>query len=293
MARVPSPRPSYSGPTHIPYERATRHLWGDGVSGKVADWIYVSSDKIHNLVFSVPPAGGFRHSDDYRTIFAADELLYVLEGTMILANPETGEVHRVPTGKAAFFRRDTWHHAFSDGKGHLSVLEFFAPPPAQGTSSDYARGKPKLERPRHTQDEWIGDWPLKGEQSRSLTIRVLGETDTLWRLEGDGHDQNLVGILVSTEHLTVAKVGLLPGRATAVEVHGGDESLYLLEGKLHIRLPTDDSAEWFELEPRDGAYIPEGTAHQYYNGNEAPATFICGIAPSYLVDPSRESRPKE
>ena len=36
---VPSPRPTFDGPAHIPYEAATRHLWGDPVSGEVADWI--------------------------------------------------------------------------------------------------------------------------------------------------------------------------------------------------------------------------------------------------------------
>ena len=56
---TPSPRPTFPGPAHIPYEAATRHLWGDQASGEVADWIYVSSDKIHHLVFGLPPGGGF------------------------------------------------------------------------------------------------------------------------------------------------------------------------------------------------------------------------------------------
>jgi quercetin dioxygenase-like cupin family protein len=253
MAKISSPRPAFSSPAHIPYEDATRHLWGDGVSGEVVDWIYVSGEKIHNLVFSVPPGGGFRHSDDYRTVFGADEVLYVLEGTMILANPETGEVHRVPAGQAAFFRRNTWHHAFSDGSSHLSVLEFFAPPPAQGTSSDYARGRPRLEHVLHAQDEWIGRWPPNGtEHGRELTISVLDERDVLWRLEGD-QQETLVGILASTEHLTVGKITLPPGRSSALHIHGGDESLYLLEGELHVRLPSNDSSAWFELNARDGA----------------------------------------
>ena len=51
---------------------ASRHLWGDKESGEVADWIYVSSDKIHQLVFGLPPRGWFKHSDSFRTIFGAD-----------------------------------------------------------------------------------------------------------------------------------------------------------------------------------------------------------------------------
>ena len=91
------------------------------------------------LVFGLPPGGGFRHSEDFRTVFAADELLHVLEGTLVIADPETGEVQRAAAGESVFFRRDTWHHAFALGPEPLRVLELFAPPPAAGASSAYAR----------------------------------------------------------------------------------------------------------------------------------------------------------
>ncbi len=74
MAYKPSPRPSYDGPAHIPAASAIRHLWGDHISGQVPDWCYVSTDKIHQLVLGLPPGGAFRHSEEYKTRFAADEL---------------------------------------------------------------------------------------------------------------------------------------------------------------------------------------------------------------------------
>ena len=80
MGYSASPRPTFTGPAHIPYQAATRHLWGDAVSGEVADWIYVSSDRIHQLLFSLAPGGAFKHTDSYRTVFAADEIYYVLCG---------------------------------------------------------------------------------------------------------------------------------------------------------------------------------------------------------------------
>jgi quercetin dioxygenase-like cupin family protein len=247
----------------------------------VADWIYVSSDKIHQLVFGLPAGGSFKHSDAYRTIFAADEVLYVLEGTMVLANPETGEVHRVARGEAAFFRRDTWHHAFAHGAEPLRVLELFAPPPAHGTSGAYARLKPLLTAPRYGQDELLGCWPMgQAEAERQATIRVLREPDVLWRLEGRER-QSLVGILASTEHLTVGKLFLPPGQRTDVERHGGDESLYLLKGTLNVRLPEHDGQTWHELAPGDGFYLPEGTPHQYYNVSREPVELLFGVAPHY------------
>lgn len=281
MAYASSPRPTFSGPAHIPYEAATRHLWGDPVSGEVSDWIYVSSEKIHQLVFGLPPGGAFRHSDDFRTIFAADEVLYVLSGVMILANPETGEVHRVQPGEAAFFRRDTWHHAFNYSAEPLQVLEIFAPPPSQGTSGAYARTKPNLDTPRYIQTDYLRAWPMEQAEIRSrATIRVLREADLLWSLDGNGQ-QGLIGLLAATEHLTAGKFQLLPGQRSAIQIHGGDESLYLLEGSLNIHVPENQGQRWFELKPQDGFYLPAGAPHQYYNFSNRPVSFIFGVAPDY------------
>jgi quercetin dioxygenase-like cupin family protein len=277
-----SPRPSFDRPTHIAYENATRHVWGDDVSGKVIDWIYVSSGKIHQLVFSMPMGGRFGHSDTHRTIFAADELYYVISGTLVVANPETGEAHRVKKGEAAFFRRDTWHHGFNCGAEPLRVLEFFAPPPSQGTSSAYAKTKPNLTDVRYTQDGWLGRWPMdKAEWHRSSAIKVLREADYLWRMEGTKQPA-LVGLLVSTDQLTAGKFFLLPGQQTEMEAHGGDESLYLLSGELTLCVDAPDSSPWYELKEGDGFYLPQGTLHRYCNLSDKPVEGLFGVAPSYL-----------
>jgi quercetin dioxygenase-like cupin family protein len=277
-----SPRPTFDRPTHIPYEQVTRHVWGDETSGKVIDWIYVSSSKIHQLVFSIPYGGRFVHSDKHRTIFAADEIYYVISGTFIMSNPETGEVHCLRAGEAAFFRRDTWHHGFNYGTEPLRVIEFFAPPPSQGTSSAYAKTKPNLTECRYTQDQWIGKWPMsKAEAERSFGMKVVRDSDILWRMEGQSK-HTLTGLLVSTDQLTAGKVFLLPGQVTEVEVHGGDESLYVLEGNLTLSVEAPDSSPWYELKPGDGFYLPQGTPHQYRNISDKPAVVLFGVAPHYL-----------
>ena len=276
-----SPRPTFDQPTPIPYDKATRHVWGDSESGQVIDWIYVSSAKIHQLVFSLPLGGKFRHSEAHRTIFAADELYYVLCGTLAIANPETGEVHRVKTGEAAFFQRDTWHHGFNCGTEPLRVLEFFAPPPSQGTSGAYAKTKPNLTHLRYCQDQHLGHWPMaRAEIRRTFAITILREADMLWRMEGT-QAQALTGLLVSTAQLTAGKIFLLPGQETELEVHGGDESLYVLEGKLTLSVAAKDSSPWYELNSGDGFYIPEGIAHQYRNHSDKPVTVLFGVAPQY------------
>ena len=282
MAYKASPRPTFTEPTHIPYENVARHLWGDETSGEVADWIYVSSAEIHQLVFGVPPGGFFRHSDQFRTIFAADEVLYVLSGLMILANPESGEVHRVEPGEAVFFRRDTWHHCFNHSDEPLRVLEFFAPPPFQGTSGAYAQTQSYLVDSIYTQDQWLEKWPVaQPEAKRSFTMKIVRDKDILWRLE-DRNQSVLTGILASTEQLTVGRMDIRSGQHSDVQRHNGEESLYLVEGTLNIRLPDQGGQSWFEIHPGDGFYLPKNAAHQYYNMGEGLVRLLFAVAPSYL-----------
>jgi quercetin dioxygenase-like cupin family protein len=281
MAYKSSPRPSFDRPTHIPYAGVTRHLWGDDASGKVDDWIYASSGKIHELVFGLPPGGAFRHSPDYRTVFGADEVLYVLEGTYVSANPETGEVHVAEAGDAIFFRKDTWHHGFNGGTGPVRVLEFFAPPPSTGASGAYARTRPYLDAPRYTRDDWLGRLPMERETLRAAdTMRMVRRSDLIWRLEGR-RQQTLVGLYCATEHLTVGLLRLLPGQTSDIEVHGGDEALYLLSGSLNILAPEAEGQVWFELHPKDGFYLPAGAPHQYHNVGAEPVELLFGVAPRY------------
>jgi quercetin dioxygenase-like cupin family protein len=271
-----SPRPSFDGPALIRRADVTRHVWGDPAAGEVFDWIYASTEKVHMLVFGLPPGAGFRHSEDYRTIFAADELLHVLEGVLVIADPETGEVQRAGAGESVFFRRDTWHHAFALGPEPLRVLELFAPPPAAGASSAYAREQPYLDASRYADDALLGSWP--GARRAESRLRVLRAGDVLWRRDLGV----LCGILISTEHLTVATLELGPGEVAAAHEHGGDEVVMALGGSLWIRAWYQGQVHVFELGPEDVCYLPEGSRHEYRNAGGATARAICGIAPHYL-----------
>jgi quercetin dioxygenase-like cupin family protein len=271
----PSPRPTFDRPTAIARTDATRHVWGDAEAGEVADWIYASTDRIHCLVFGLPPGGGFRHSRQHPTVFAADELLAVLQGVMALANPETGEVVRVPAGEFAFFGRDTWHHAFAHGGEPLRVLELFAPPPAAGTSGAYARTRPYLERSVYGDDDVLGRLPPDGQSVR--TLHRLSERDAVWRRELGV----LEGLLVSTENLTAGVLEVDPGQSAAMHDHGGDEMLYLVSGSLDVRAVRGDAVHVLELAPDGAAYVPAGWQHEYRNTGGATARALFGVAPAY------------
>ena len=150
-----------------------------------------------------------------------------------------------------FFRRDTWHHAFALGPEPLRVLELFAPPPAAGASSALrARAAVPGGRRATPTTRLLGHWPPARRAPPRL--RVLRPADVLYRRDLGV----LCGILVSTEHLTVATLELGPGEVAAQHAHGGDEVLMALDGPLWVRAWHDGGVHVFELEPEDVCYLP-------------------------------------
>jgi quercetin dioxygenase-like cupin family protein len=270
MAYKPSPRPTFDAPTVIRADDAIRHVWGDDEAGLVDDWIYVSSERIHTIVFGLPAAGAFRHSESFRTVFAADELLYVLQGTLVLANPETGEVVRAETGESVFFRRDTWHHGFSYGRDELRVLEYFAPPPSTGSSGPYARTRPYIRENKYANEHHIGS--VVGA-ANTPSFQVMRANEATWRLDRGV----LIGLLASTEHLTVGNLRLLPGQTSIEECHEGDELVYTVSGSMRVLAEGVDTV----LDAGDAFFVPAGVAHRYAAVGSTLGDAIFGVAPKY------------
>ena len=277
----PSPRPSFTEPTAIPRTAAVRHVWGDPTSGEVLDWIYVSSGLIHQLLFEIPAGGQFTHSDAHRTIFGADEVLYVVDGDIVFADPQSGQVLRAGAGEAICFGPDTWHHCFNWGPGPARVLELFAPPPAAGTSSAHARTRPLLNQVRYRDDAILGagiHGPAVGAAPQRLTLVRAG--DVAWRLEGD-RAPILVGVISSTEQLTAT---LCETRATSWSgwrTHGGDAAGYVVSGTLALRVSGGSNRSWHELAPGDGFFVPRGAGYQVRGLTSENAVFLLGAAPTY------------
>jgi quercetin dioxygenase-like cupin family protein len=283
MAYKSSPRPVFTDPTVIKYANLTRHLWGDEESGRVDDWIYASTSKIHQLVFGVAGNRGFKHSDSFRTVFGADEIMIVLSGLFGCVNPETGEVRVVKPGEAVFFRKDTWHHGFALDAEPLRVLEYFAPPPSTGTSGAYAKTKPYVAEPTYLQKKYVGHWPMaQDEEKKAATMHHLREADLLWSLDTNSQGV-LTGYFVATEHLTSGRTTIQPGSMSNFEAHGGDECLYVERGVLNVLVEIDGVQSWYEVHPKDGFFLPEGARHRYANTGGEPVHFYFGVAPRYTV----------
>ena len=164
------------------------------------------------------PGGGFRHSESFRTVFGADEVLYVLMGTMVMANPETGEVHLVKEGRVDLLPEG--HLGITPwawGDEELRVLEYFAPPPSTGTSGAYAQARTYVDQSRYQRTELIGRWPERlAEAAAQATMKVLREKDRLWSLDVSD-PRVLTGIIASTDQLTAGTVRLNAGGRSSTQ----------------------------------------------------------------------------
>ena len=276
--RRATPRPTYDVPTRIDAGHAERHLWGDGESGFVIDLVYLSSKNLHVLDFSLPPGGRFGHSPDNPTIFAADELLFVRHGSLLLSDPETGEHQLVRAGEAVFFERDTWHHGRAGGETGVRVLEFFAPTPATGASSAYAKQQPYLTSTQHVDRRIFNRWPTNAAALAAVRrLHPLREHDLAHAHRGDLE----IAFFAATEHLTVARCLLRAGTSSPPERHPGEEFVLVLSGELTIRTPTAEAANCLFLRTGDAAVLPPGTPHSYVATGDEAAVWITGVGPGW------------
>ena len=267
MIYKPSPKPNFFEPTHIKYNEMETYMWGDEEAGKVKDWIYVSNESLHQIIFGLEPGNNFRHSDQYRTIFGADELLYVLSGVLIINNPETGETHKILPGESVFFQKDTWHHAFNYSEEYLQVLEFFSPPPITGTSGAYAKEKKLLTNLKYKRDNFF--YPSE-EFKNENSFKILRKNEYIWSLEGV-NQETLIATLVKTKNLDVKIINLKSLQESNVFNFKKNTTYLSLNDNLEVILDNDIK---FSLNQKDGLYFPKNISFKIKNLNNFDVNII-------------------
>ena len=275
MTYKPSPKPDFSKSTIIKYAKIKIHLWGDEESGFVKDWIYVSNKSLHQIIFGLSARTNFKHSNEFRTIFGADELLYVLNGTMVIGNPQTGELHRVEKGEFIYFSKDTWHHAFNYSNEDLQVLEFFSPPPLTGTSGAYAKQKPLLRNFRYGQNYTLD--PLK-LSNKKKSFKKINKNEINWSLIGENQEQ-LMGTIVNTKNLKVHILKVLGGQSTPKINFVNHSVFFILENKLKVTLSNKKSK--LAVNYKDSVYLKSSDCVQFYNQSRKEASIIVCEGISY------------
>jgi mannose-6-phosphate isomerase-like protein (cupin superfamily) len=108
-------------------------------------------------------------------------------------------------------------------------------------------------------------------------MRVVRPEDRSHRLEGG----SLVGLIASTEQLTVASVRLVPGGTSGRVSRGGDALVFVESGTLLVHVEWAGKQDVFELGRWDAAYVPLGASYRLEGAGAVPIDAIVGVAPSY------------
>jgi quercetin dioxygenase-like cupin family protein len=272
-------------PTVVRRAEATRFLWGDEESGQVSDLVYGRGERISAVTFSLGPGHWFGTSDTWKPLYDQHRYYFVVEGALAILDPESGEMAVAGAGEAVTWRGSRFHHGYSVGDAETVVLDWFAPPErALGVPEIAVMGaKRDLKEVQGGRYELLGAWPDKclDEQRRRAEqggIVSVGPRSALHLVHGE-RNPLLVSILSSSEIMTGGTFALRASSKSEPEEHPGDEVVFCLSGRLHIRLPM--SGDWFELQPFDCAYLPEGTPHEYWSyGAKTTKAAFC-VSPRY------------
>jgi quercetin dioxygenase-like cupin family protein len=272
-------------PMLVRHMEATRVLWGDETSGQVSDLVYGRGPRISGFVYMLGPGHRFGSSETWKPLYDQHRLYYVVQGTLAIHDPESGEVAVAGPGEGVTWRGERYHYGYNAGDDEVIVLDWFAPAerPPEAPEVEYSPGKRDVSAVVGGRYELLGSWPdaraaeLRRREEEGGMVTV-GPQNALHLVHGTARPL-LVSILTSSRDLTGGTFTLHAGSHCEPESHPGDEVVFALSGRLNVHLPR--SGEWFELNRLDCLYLPEGTEHEYWSYGSEPATAMFCVVPGY------------
>ncbi len=259
-------------------------------------WVWASTDLVTQTEFVLSPGAFFGPPDSH----AGDEMYYVLSGTLTEIQPELGTVIEAEAGDAILIPKGSFHQSYNFGDEEANILCAIAPrmwdesgpaPEMEGEMKLYKAGK-DLEKSSDIEDvefnqegtrsiDRLGEWPIDGKEARERKAHIKIEEDQrLPVIHGEEHPM-IVRFIVSNDLLHMAELQLPSGgegpRTSEAESHGGDETLYVTQGKITVFFP--DLLDAIDVPEGHVALIPEGIEHQYQNFTDGPVKGIFSVAP--------------
>jgi len=275
----------FSAAASVRRRDATRFLWGDEESGQVADLIYGRGERVSAVTFSLGPGQWFGWSNDWKPLYDQHRFYYVVQGTLAIHDPETGEVEVASAGQAVTWQGARYHFGYNVGDDDVLVLDWFAPPerPADVPETAMMASKRPLGRVVGGRYDLLEHWPeARSEERRRAqadkSLTTVGPENALNLVFGS-RSPLLVSILSSSEHLTGGTFSLRGATKSEPEQHPGDEVVFCLSGRLHVHLP--ETGGWFDLDPLDCAFVPAETSHEYWSYEAGRTSAAFCVAPGY------------
>jgi quercetin dioxygenase-like cupin family protein len=275
----------FRDPVVVRHAEAKRFLWGDEESGQVADLIYGRGERISAVIFTLGLGQWFGASKDWKPLYDQHRFYYVAQGSLAIHDPETGDVALATTGEAITWQGSRYHFGYNTGDTEAVVLDWFAPPERPPLVPEAATmpSKRPLSHVVGGRYDLLGHWPTRHSKAIQGTppdsvLTTVRPVDALNLMHGTDRPL-VVSILSSSNYLTGGTFSLPRSSKSEPEKHPGDETLFCLKGKLHVHLPK--SGDWFELDPMDCIFLPQGTEHEYWSYSDERAFAAFCIAPHY------------
>jgi len=187
---------------------ATRVLWGDETSGQVSDLVYGRGNRISGFVYLLGPGHWFGSSDTWKPLYDQHRLYYVVQGTLAVHDPESGEVAVAGPGEGVTWHGERYHYGYNVGTDEVIVLDWFAPAerPPDAPEIEYSPSKRAVSEVVGGRYELLGSWPdaRAAEMQRreeSGGMLTVGPQNALQLVHGTKQPL-LVSILTSGPDLT-------------------------------------------------------------------------------------------
>jgi len=129
--------------------------------------------------------------------------------------------------------------------------------------------------------------PAKARQALEL-VKISPDS---WKHLVHGRERHVhATVILSTDYAQVGQIRLFPGSFSELENHHGDEVIYMIKGKMAVRVVTTPDLEadaananrqHFELSEGEAFLIPEGYVHQYVNLTDKESVLFFGIGPDF------------
>ncbi|MBM3705750.1 MAG: cupin domain-containing protein [Actinobacteria bacterium] len=132
----------------------------------------------------------------------------------------------------------------------------------------------------------LGRFPISGAEARKNKRLIHIPQDKMLKLIHGKDNHILVSFFVSNDFVHFGKIQIPVGIYSDPEVHGGDEVLFVLKGKLTVQVyegnDEEDTSvlhESYEILAEEQFFIPEGAKHRYLNFSGEVVEAVFGIAP--------------
>jgi mannose-6-phosphate isomerase-like protein (cupin superfamily) len=248
-------------------------LWGDDEAGYVNDLFYVMSAQMMLLALTVPPGGGWRSSDQCRAFYDTHECLYIVKGQFTCQDPETGEVRTARAGEMLSMAEKRWHYGYNFGREDLHMLEFIAPPAAQGALAHLSRPSGLVGWDAAA----LKNWPRENKRGAD-NLRVCRLADAVDAIVGDANPV-LCRVLSSTDKVFLGVVAI-PPRSRSDELTFPFDVCYHGESG-EITLHVSKRGTYFAIHEFDVAFVPTGTSHRLFNHTGQTMEILIGGAGNF------------